>query len=1051
MIGFSQLKTVSGNVTDENGLPLPGASVIIEGSSIGVATDFDGNFSIQVNVGESIVVSYIGYANSVIEIGNLDSYSISLQVDSSLDEVIVTAFGIERKSRSVAYATSRIISNEITEIANLNPLESISGKIPGVDISSPAQPGASTKVIFRGISSITGSNRPLYVVNGSPVLNSTRGSAIGTSSSYDAGTGVNDIDPNNIDTIDFLKGASATALYGSRAANGVILITTKKAKNNESKIFITSSFDFHEVARVPHIQNQFGTGWNGASYSNVSGEGSSAASNENGSWGAAFNGLIKPWSRIVNNQQLIKPYVFLDNNVREFFDIGSTFSNSISISKDISKDDLSADYTLTLSRVSADGVIPTDQDSFKRNTVGINTGISFDKLKIRTSINYSQKNQKAVPTGQGDDASFGKSLMQELIQLPNDLSLLDMQDGELIFNTPSYFYTPYTTNPYQTLKSNQVDITKNRWFANLNLNYEFNDEFLATIQVSADNDNQYIKRWGKIIEYETGSPQDNASTNEVVGGVFEGSYDTQQYDAYLNLNYKKEINDDFNLDVLVGFNTFEVDFKGLFVSVNDLDLENFYELSNSASTPGISQTDVSYRSYGIYGQAIIDYQNNYFLTLTGRRDSSSALPLDKNSYFYPSVSLAGILKDTDKTFLKLRTSWARIGNGTGPYQIFSTAGQSSNNAFFGSITYPFGGVNGYEINGRIENQDLNPEITNEIEFGLDARLFNRRLAFDLSLYRRKTSDLIINLPVARSTGYSTVTGNFGDISNRGIELAINTLPIKTSDFSWELDVTFTKNKNRVDNIYGDDKKVSIYNVYSINFYAEEGKPLGSFYGPTPSKTNEGQYIVDPNTGYYDYDDSEDFLGTSQRDFIMGFQNQVRYKDFKLSFNFDWKKGGKFYSYTKRLSHFVGNGRETVFNDRNPWIIPNSVVEAPGFDADNPVYVENTKAVDYDKVTAFYNTSQNKAIEGTHVIDRSFFRLRSLSLSYYLNSDITDKVGISSAKISLYGKNLLLWTPAENPYVDPETTSYGSGVRSEYGEFATNPSQHSYGLSIQVSL
>ena len=237
-MGFSQQKTVSGNVTDENGLPLPSASVIIEGSSRGVATDFDGNFSLEVNEGESLIISYIGYADGSIEVGNQNFYSVSLQVNSSLDEVIVTAFGIERQSRSVAYASSRLNSSEITEVSNLNPSESISGKIPGVDISSPAQPGASTKVLFRGISSITGSNRPLYVVNGSPVLNSARGSSIGKTSSYDAGTGTNDIDPNNIDTIDFLKGASATALYGSRGANGVILITTKRAKNNQSKILL---------------------------------------------------------------------------------------------------------------------------------------------------------------------------------------------------------------------------------------------------------------------------------------------------------------------------------------------------------------------------------------------------------------------------------------------------------------------------------------------------------------------------------------------------------------------------------------------------------------------------------------------------------------------------------------------------------------------------------------------------------------------------------------------------------------------------------------------
>jgi len=1039
--GFSQEKTVKGNVTDDLGVPLPGATILIENTTQGVTSDFDGNFSINASEGDTLIISYVGYSDQKLIVGASDSYSINLESDSKLDEVIVTAFGVKRQARSAAYATTRVTNKDLTEVSNQNPLQSLSGKIAGVDISSPAQPGASAKILFRGISSITGSNRPLYVVDGSPVLDRSSSDTDSTSS-FDAGSGVNDIDPNNIESIDFLKGAAATSLYGSRGANGVILITTKRAKGNRFRISASTSFDFDEVARVPHIQDQFGTGWSGKSYSSVSGEGSSAASNENGSWGAKFNGLVRPWSRIVNNQQLIKPYVFLKNNVREFYEIGNTITNSISLSKNYE----SSDFALTFSRVDADGVIPSDQDSFKKNTFGLNAGTKIEKLKIRTSINFTHKLQSAVPTGQGDDASYGKSLAQELIQIPNDLSILDLKDQSLIFNTPSYFYTPYTTNPYQTLTNNNVELDKYRWYANINLNYKFSNQLSVSYQVSLDNETERLKRWGKIVNYIAGSPQDNASSQEVVGGVLEGIYNHNQFDTYLNINYNTKINEDLSLDVLLGGNFTEYSGNGLFTSVKGLDLPNYYELSNSASDPGLTQFDYATRTYGFYGQAIFNFKNNYFLTLTARNDYTSTLPIENNSYFYPSVSLAAVVHDTEEAYIKLRGSLARIGNGTDPYQVFSSAGQATNAAYFGKITYPLAEVNAYEIFGRIENQDLKPETTDEIEFGVDARFFNNRIGLDLALYSRATNDLIVNLPVARSTGYATITGNFIDLTNKGIELAVSGRPIEKGDFTWDISYTFTKNKNKVNNVISDNGKVSIYSAYAINFYAEKGKPIGSFYGPSPSKTANGQYIADPETGYYTYDNTEDYLGTSERDFIMGLSNNFSYKNFRLGFSFDWKKGGDFYSYTKSLSHFVGNGIETTYNDRNPWIIPNSVVPdgAGG-------YKENTTPVDYEDVTAFYNSSQNEAIEEGHVIDRSFMRLRSLSLSYNFDSTLLDKIGISNASISIYGKNLFLWTPAENSYVDPETTSFGNGIRSEFGEFATNPSQRSFGASLKITL
>jgi TonB-linked SusC/RagA family outer membrane protein len=1035
---FAQTKTISGTVSDDSG-PLPGVSIVIKGTSTGTETDFDGNYVLTASVGDVLQFSFVGMASQEVTIGNSNVLNLTLEGDNVLDEVVITAFGVKRQAKALGYAATKIDGNQINEISSQNPLENLSGKIAGVDISSPAQPGASTKVIFRGIGSITGSNNPLYIVDGSPIQDASA-SSVGASSSFDAGTGINDLDPNTIESVNFLKGAAATALYGSRGANGVIVITTKKGKD-KLKVAVSTSVDFQEVSRVPHFQEEFGTGWGGVSFSNVSGEGSLAASNENGSWGPAFNGEVRPWSRIVDNQQLIKPYVSLADNRKEFYDTGYAYNTSINISGGGEKSDASFTY----SRSDVDGVMPTDQDSFLKNNFGFNAGLNSGKFTMRVSANYSQKEQKAVPTGQGDDASFGKSLVQELIQIPNDLSIIDMEDTSNIFYSPSYFYTPYAANPYTTLSSNNVNINKNRVFGNANLNYEVNDNLSLTLQASTDVDNESVKRWGSIINFVDGSPQDNASAQSVVGAVQEDKYTRIQNDFYFNINYNKEINDKFTLNALLGANYNERSGNSLGTTVTDLDLPNYYELSNSASTPIISQSDYLSRVIGIYGQAELGYNNRFFLTITGRNDSSSTLPQDNNSYFYPSFALAAVVIDNNDIFLKGRASWARIGNDTNLYSVFSTAGQASNDAYYGSITYPFGGVNGYEIFGRIENQELRPEITDEIELGFESRFFQGRLGLDVSLYNRKTTDLIVNLPVARSTGYSSISGNFVDLTNQGIELALTAKPVVTENFKWDLTYTFTKNDGNVDKVASDDGKISIYSAYATNFYAEEGKPMGAFYAPTPDRTESGDIIADPNTGYYSYSGEESYIGSAQRDFIMGLQNTFTYKNFRLNIGMDWKQGGVMYSYTKRLSHFVGNAIETTYNGRNPWIIPNSVVSDG-----NGGYIENTKQVEFDDVTAFYNNSQNQAMEGSNIIDKSFVRLRDVVLSYKLPSSILGNTGVDAVTFSVYGKNLALWTPGDNTYVDPETTSFGRGIRSEFGEFATNPAQRAFGGSVKFS-
>lgn len=1038
---YAQEKTVSGTVVSEESGPLPGVNVLIKGTKVGVLTDFDGNYSIKASSGSILQFSFLGYQMVEKTVGTLNTIDVSMKESAeALEEVVVTAFGQTRQKRSTGYAATMVSADQLTKVTTNNPFESLSGKIAGVDITAPAQPGASTKVIIRGFSTIKGSNAPLYIVDGSPINNSANGST-SVNRSFDGGTGINDLDPNNIASINVLKGAAATALYGSRGSTGVIVITTKKGKSNSKvSVDINSSLELAEVSRIPHLQNEFGQGWNGVGYDALP-AGGVGASNQNGSWGPAFNGEVRLWGQVVNNSQQLKPYVALPDNVKDFYTIGDTYTNSVRLSGG----GINSDFALGFTNTDSDGIVPTDADGYKRKALSFNGGLGNDKFKVRTAINFIKKDQNAVNTGQGDAAGQGNTFSQELIQVPRDVSIIDLKDYKNnIFNTNDWFYTPYASNPYWTINENSTNVNSNRVFGNVNLTYQLLSNLSASWQMSMDMTNQKTKSYGAVVNYATGSAQDLLGTIPVVGGVTESQVERLEYDTFGVLNYNLDVNEDLDIAASVGatFNQRSSDFLGATITI--LDIPNYYELSNSAVPPVITQNNSLRRTYGAFASATASYKNRYFLTLTGRNDWSSTLPVVNNSYFYPSVSLSGVVLDNNETFLKLRGGFAQVANDTDPYNTESTLTQANANAYYGNITFPIDGVNSFELSGQLGNNTLLPEITSEYEVGLEGRFFNSRLSIDAAYYDKQTNDLLIDRLLPRSTGYLQVTGNFADVSNKGVELLLSGFPVKTNDFSWEMTYTFTKNKNKVTDLRGLDKLL-INSAYATNFYAEVGRPLGVFRFAGAETTPSGQIVVNPGTGFPVIGTEEQELGTSERDFVMGLQNSFKYKNLTLSIGIDYKKGGVMYSYTNRLLNFTGNAISTTYNNRNPFIIPNSVN-----DNGDGTYSENTTPVSFSGVTNYFGTGSNPAYETYNTIDKTFARLRDLSLTYVFPTSLTDKMKVSKFAVTFYGKNLVLWTPDENPYVDPEVSTYGSDLASEFGEFAGNPAQRSYGMSLKVS-
>ena len=1057
-ITFAQERVVSGVVSDNAGLPLPGVSVLVKGTKSGTQTDFDGKFSIKASPSQVLIFSYVGMKTHEVK---ATSATANIKMESSaveLEGVVVTAFGQKKQKRSISSATSVVTAKDLTEVTNTNVFESLSGKVAGVDITAPAQVGASSKVVIRGFSSLSG-NSPLYVIDGTPISNSSS-SGTGNTRSFDAGNGIGDIDPNNIENITILKGAAASALYGSRASNGVILITTKTAKNNSKMIVeVMTSTDFSEVARIPNLQNSFGEGWAGKSWSNWSEHPENSSSNENGSWGPAFNGEIRLHGAIINEGQQIKPYIALKNNIKDFFELGSTFTNDVRVSGGGEK----SNFSLYFSDVNSDGIIPTKADSYKRKTFGINGGVTEGKLSLKGTITYVKKDQRAVNTGQGADAGEGNVLTQDLLQFPRDISVVDQKNYNTNpYASNSFYFTPYAANPYWDINENGTVIDGNRFYGNTNLTYKINDHFSASYQVGGDYKSEKVKSYGAIVNYIPLSSQDLAKTNPVVGGVTERSYENLEYDSNLILNYNTTIAEDFGINALAGFNSNQRKTNALLASITNLDIPNYYELSNSSVKPSVDQANSERKSYSLYASLEASYKNVLYLTLTGRNDWTSTLPQGNNSYFYPSASISGVVLDNTETFLKLRASYAQLGSDTAPYQTESAMIQGHAALGFGNIFLPIGGVNGYEFAGNLGNGALKPERTTEYEVGFESTFFKKRVNLDVAVYDKASKEVLWGRPKAASTGYATQTANIIDLSNKGIEVAMNLVPVRTANFQWDFTTTFTKNMSEVTDIKGDNDKQLLASNYGVTFNAIKGQPLGVFSSFVPLRegyttdannvfTNgQGAYIVNASTGYYKVSADEQIIGTSERDFVMGLNNKMSYKNLTLTFGLDWKQGGSMYSYTKRLAEFTGNGIETTYNNRNTFIIPNSVVEVVNGSGVVTGYAENTTAVPFENVTDFYNTGNNPGIENTHVIDKTFVRLRSVALTYNFPSTVIKKMGLQNASFSLYGKNLALWTPNSNPYIDPELSTFGSGLLSEQGEFAANPTQRTYGASIKLT-
>ena len=1027
---LAQDRTITGKVTDrETNQGLPGVAVLVKGTTVGTATDIDGNFSLNVpENANTLQFKFIGYKTVERSIDNQATIDVVMGADAKqLEEVVVTALGLEREKKSLGYATQELQSETLTQGRDRSVLNSMQGKVAGVNISSSSGgPGSSTRVVIRGNKSFTGNNQALYVVDGIPIDNSSFGTGDNLNNGVDAGNRANDINPDDIESVNILKGPAATALYGSRAANGAIIITTKSgkgaaARGKKAEMTYVQSFLIEDVLRYPELQNRFGQGFFG-DFDLL----------ENTSWGPRFDGVVRPWGQIVNGQQKIKPYSALPDNIKEFYDYGHTWTNTLSLAGG----NETSNYYASYSNTQQDGIVPTTQ--YDRNSVSFKGSAKLaNKFTSTASMTYTKSNGDLAISGQGN------SVFDQLIQTPRDIPVRELEDLNSPFNDVQGFYSPYTMNPYWAIKNQTFRNNVDRLFGNIQLGYDINDNFNILYRIGTDF---YTDRRKQFRAIRTATGQNESKNDD--GEYAEWQFFSREINSDLMANYKRNLSEDLTLNVLVGHNINQRDNDQLFAKANALASNQFQSLSNIVGNPtATSYRDVR-RLHGLYSTVDLGFRDYLFLSLRGRNDWTSTLPDDNNSFFYPAVDVsfdaatAFDLSNTPISLAKLRANYAEVGNDAPVYYTRSVFVQGNISDGFRDtdLNFPFGGIAGFEVSNIIGNPNLKPERTKAWEIGTDLRFFNDRLNLDLSYYNSRSEDQILTVPVSYATGYGNAILNAGTISNKGIEVLLSGTPIQTNDFSWEVSVNYTKNKNRVEEVYSGIEQVSLGGLNSASLVIKEGEPYGLFQAEAILRDPQGRIVVNPATGTPRTAPEQAYVGSIQPDWTGGLVNTVKYKGIRFSIVFDTRQGGKFYSRTRGTQRFAGTAPETLFNDREPFVIPNSVVEvAPGEFAENTTPITNSNLYDY----------WGNLPEETNIIDASFTKLREVSLTYKLPTKWIENTFFGNVEVGVSGRNLVLWTPDENTYVDPEVNSFGNGNLQGY-DFSGTPSTRSYGANIRVT-
>jgi TonB-linked SusC/RagA family outer membrane protein len=1036
---LAQTRTISGKVTDaKDGSALPGVTVVVKGTTRGSMTSGDGIYRItNVAEGETLVFSFIGYLTKEVPVGPGNTIDVSLEADKKqLGEVVVTAVGLKRNENALGYSVATVKPDQILQKSEPDMLKGLQGKVAGVDIrTSQGTPGAATRIQIRGNTSFFGSNEPLIVVDGIPYNNDQVSTSSQTSGGGAYSSGLSSLDPNDIASMTVLKGAAAAALYGSRASNGAIIITTKSGSasmgRRKLEVAYSSSVAWETVASYPKYQNLYGTG-SDFTYNPSS----------NGSWGSAFasQDSVPVWPAYLDAFPELFPasgnmkYEAVPNNVRDLFRTGFMSENSVSVNGGNEKSALSA----TASYLSQNGYVP--HSDFNRGSMSIG-GVTrlANGLSVNGNFAYSTSNQAGSIFGEnqvgGATSSFARNLFLgrnwNIAGLP-----FETADGKPVSTNPAQY-----DNPLWAFLHNTVNTATDRYVAGLKFNYDdITPWFSASYQLGINAQN-FLRK--EIVDI-------GSRGAEGVGQIVQQNYRFTEIESNLIGTFTPKFkNENFGFKGILGHNVNQRTTKSQIFTGKNIVAPGIYSLSNTKSVLPTEDIFQRRRLWGIFAEVDLDYKKWLFLNITGRNDWSSTLPKSNRSYFYPSVTASWIFTDALKmdskvlTFGKLRAGWAKVGRDADPYTLANIF--NVNSAFLGQsgvVQYPTAG-----------NDQLKPEFTQDFEVGTNLEFFDRRIALDFAWYTRTSTNLIAPLTLPSSSGYTQVFDNYGKLTNKGIEVDLNFVPVKTKDLTWSFHWIFTKNRSLVKELKpGVDRLVLNGVLDEMSPYLEAGKPYGYLRGTQDARDPNGNLLIDPATGLLIRSTEQGMVGDPNPDFKTGLSTTLNYKGFFLNALFDLTRGGDIYSVT--VSSLLGRGVTLDTKDREHLII------IPGYygDANTGLPLLDSKGEQIPNQTQislfesyFGETFAINSATEWNVYDATVWTFRELSVGYDFPKDWFERTPIGSLSLSFTARNLWYLAPYVPRYsnFNPEVGSFGS-TNTQGIELSGAPTTRRFGVNLKVT-
>ncbi|MDC9724070.1 MAG: SusC/RagA family TonB-linked outer membrane protein [Urechidicola sp.] len=1035
---FAQDLTVSGTVSDADGAVLPGVSIQVKGTNTGTSSDFDGNYEINASQGDVLVFSFLGFKNQEITVTGT-THDITLEEDATqLDEVVVTAFGITKSTKELGYSVTQVKTEDLNMSGQVSAVGALQGRVAGLRIQNTSGSAAGgIDILIRGMTSVNPgrSNQPLIIVDGIAIDNQTTGGSellpSAGSNAVDGSIGqfgfsnrAGDINPEDIETYNVLKGAAATALYGVRAANGAIVITTKKGKLGKPKINLTVSSTFRNIEKTPELQKTFREGHRtskrpGAIINDDADDGYDDYGFAFYSWGVPFtdDSFTQSDGTVVDltNDRFYSPYDLFETGVNTQVNFNLSGANE------------KLDYFFSVGSNKDSGVMPnTNYDKLNFRFKG---GYQItDNLSLNTSVSYT--NSSGSRTNGGDKSVFSSLSYWSSTYPINDYQLPD--------GTQKNYSKGIIDNPRYFLETSNLQNKLNRWIANMSVNW--NPKEWVNVVYSAQVDN-YSDVRNRFV------PPDLDTGTQVGGFVVNDNINYTGLESNLLVTFTKDFGEDFTSSLLVGHSVQDRKRNYMYVRGEGLNIPGINDVSNTSNIFG-NATETRLRDVGLFGELKVGYKNKLFLSVTGRNDWTSVLvDSDSNSFFYPSISGSYVFHDLIPendilTFGKVRASYAEVGKGPN----FGELGRY----FIPDQNFPFDGTGGYRLSTREGDSDIIPERVGSFEIGTDLRFLNDRVRVDYAYYKSKTSDQIFAAGTAFSSGLSSYVSNTGDFETWGHELLISGDVIKTENFKWESIVNFTTMDGKITKLPGDTEEIVFFGD-RITAKSKVGDPLGQLYGwvfqTVPSGEryvgSDGKWVVtgSDNSGFY-YTGTNEMVkvGNALADFIVSFEQVLTYKNFNLNFLIEWKEGGDIYDRGFRNALRNGNLKETEFRDQE------RVLDGM-MDDGNGGFTANTQPLMITANSYYRDFNNYNSASEVLLQDASWVKLRNIGLTYNFTGNVLDKLGMDN--LSLFGSasNIILWTPFKG--FDPESNSFSAGSNI-YGYTGLNvPLSVSYSFGVKV--